>query len=67
MPEHAGRIPKQGGADFAYLAASGDRFRVNVFDLTDRCTRRFVEANKIRLQQPTPDVYRQTISDTMTV
>lgn len=67
MPEHRREEYRlQGGADFAYLAASGDRFRVNVFrsDGQMHAALRRVQQNIPDFQQlHMPDVYRQTIED----
>ena len=68
MPAHRREeYQKQGGADFAYLAASGDRFRINVFrsDGQMHAALRRVQHKIPDFQQlHMPDVYRQTISDT---
>jgi twitching motility protein PilT len=57
---------KKGGADFAYLAASGDRFRVNAFrsDGQMHAALRRVQSKIPDFQQlHMPDVYRQVIAD----
>jgi twitching motility protein PilT len=58
---------KQGGADFAFLSASGDRFRINVFrsDGQMHAALRRVQHKIPDFEQlHLPDIYRQTIAKT---